>query len=298
MGTDRIHRATSPDGTTIAGRIHGQGPPLVLVPGGPVDGETCWSLLLPLLSQHYTCFALNTRGRSLSEDHPDHSQERLVQDVVAFVESIGDEVVLFGHSAGGVHALEATARTAALRTLALYEPTLTELADEELMARMDSALHRVGRAADEGRLSDAAQVFLEEVAQATDDELAVAAQTRAVDGMAPLVPVVLDEVAQAGAPHLSDHGLLARITVPVLILYGGRSWPLFRTVARYLQERLADARVRELPRATHLAPEFAPGPVAAELIQLLDEVSPTAAGLTEARPEQAAPSRRAASSWT
>ena len=90
--------------------------------------------------------------------------------------------------------------------------------------------------------------------------------------MAPLIPVVLDEVNQAGPPQLSDHGLLARITVPVLILRGGRSWPLFHTVAPYLQERLADARVREVPELAHLAPEFEPEPVAADLIQLLEEV--------------------------
>ncbi len=272
MGTDRIHRATSPDGTTIAGRVHGQGPPLVLVPGGPTDGETCWPLLLPLLSERYTCFALNTRGRSLSDDHSDHSHERLVEDVIAFVESIGDDVVLFGHSAGGVHALEAAAHTPALRALALYEPALSELADADVAARMGDALEQVGHAAQEGRLTDAAQTFLEEVAQATDDELAAAAKTRAVEGMAPLVPVVLDEVAQAGPPQLSDHGLLAHIRVPVLILYGGRSWPLFRTVARHLEERLADPRVREVPGVAHLAPEFEPESVAAELVQLLEEL--------------------------
>ena len=159
MDTDRIHRATSPDGTTIAGRVHGHGPPLVLVPGRPSDGETCWPLLLPLLTDRYTCFALNTRGRSLSDDHPDHSHERLVQDVTAFVESIGDRVMLFGHSAGGVHALETAARTSALRALALYEPALTELADEDVAARMGDALERVARAAEEGHLTDTAKLF-------------------------------------------------------------------------------------------------------------------------------------------
>jgi pimeloyl-ACP methyl ester carboxylesterase len=272
MDTDRIHRTNSPDGTTIAGRVHGQGPPLVLLPGGPSDGESCWPLLLPLLSNRYTCFALNTRGRSLSDDHPDHSHERLVEDVTAFVESIGDDVVLFGHSAGGVHALEAAARTSALRALALYEPALTELADEDVAARMGEAFERIDMAAHQGRLTDAAQTFLEEVAQATDGELAVAARVRAVDDMAPLIPIVLDEVAQAGPPQLSDHGLLAHITVPVLILNGSRSWPLFRTVTRYLQEQLPDARVREIPDLAHLAPEFEPEPVAAELTRLLDEV--------------------------
>jgi len=123
-------------------------------------------------------------------------------------------------------------------------------------------------------LTDAAQIFLEEVAQATEAELAIAAKLRAVEDMAPLIPVVLDEVAQAGPPQLSDHGLLAHIAVPVLILHGSRSWHLYRTIARYLGRRFADARVREIPGVAHLAPEYEPEPVAAELIQLLDELSP------------------------
>jgi pimeloyl-ACP methyl ester carboxylesterase len=52
-------------------------------------------------------------------DHPDHSRAQLVEDIVAFIESIDDAVVLFGHSAGGAHALEATANTAAVSALAL-----------------------------------------------------------------------------------------------------------------------------------------------------------------------------------
>jgi hypothetical protein len=34
-----VHRTISADGTEIAGRVHGQGPPLVLVHGGLGDGE-------------------------------------------------------------------------------------------------------------------------------------------------------------------------------------------------------------------------------------------------------------------
>ena len=97
---ERTHRAVSSDGTEIVGRVHGHGPPLVLLPGGPGDSETTWRFLLPLLREHFTCYAMDTRGRGLSVDHPDHSPERLADDIVAFAESIGEPVGLV--SAGNV----------------------------------------------------------------------------------------------------------------------------------------------------------------------------------------------------
>lgn len=270
MDTDRIHRAVSDDGTPIAGRVHGQGPPTVLVPGGPADGETGWPALLPLLTDRFTCFAINTRGRALSGDHPDHSRERLVEDVVAFVESIGEPVLLFGHSAGGTHALEAAAHTSAVGTLALYEPTLMELADEEMVAHFSNAFARVRRAAQEGRPADGAWVFVEDLAMANGDELALLSHADAARDMAPLVPVVLEEQAQSGLPRLSDLSLIERVTVPVLVLHGSHTHPFYRGVVEYLADRLADCRVHEIPGAGHLGPETEPGPVAAELVRLLE----------------------------
>lgn len=273
MDTDRIHRATSSDGTQIAGRVHGQGPPLVLVPGGPADGETGWKALLPCLTERFTCFAINTRGRALSGDHPDHSRERLVEDVVAFIESIGEAVLLFGHSAGGTHALEAAAHTSAVATLALYEPTLTELADEELFSQFSNAIARVRRAVDDGKPVDGARIFIEELAKANDTERALLSEVDAAQDMAPLVPVVLEEEAQSGLPQLSDLTLLERVTMPVLLLHGSRTHPFYTGVVDYLADRLVDCQVREIPDVGHLGPEIEPEPVSAELIRYFESTT-------------------------
>src|SRR6266508_3654173 len=70
---ERIHRAVSADGTEIAGRVQGLGPPLILVHGAYGDGEIAWKALLPYLTDRYTCYLPSTRGRGLSSDNPDHS---------------------------------------------------------------------------------------------------------------------------------------------------------------------------------------------------------------------------------
>ena len=60
---ERIHRAVSADGTEIAGRVQGHGPPLILVHGAYGDGEIAWKALLPYLTDRYTCYLPSTRGR-------------------------------------------------------------------------------------------------------------------------------------------------------------------------------------------------------------------------------------------
>ena len=100
LADDRIHRAISTDGTEIAGRVHGHGPPLILVHGAPHDGDIAWEALVPYLTDGYTCYLPSTRGRGLSDDNPDHSPPRLQEDVNAFVDSIGEQVCLVSWSAG------------------------------------------------------------------------------------------------------------------------------------------------------------------------------------------------------
>ncbi len=144
MTTERIHRAVSPDGTEIVGRLHGAGPPLVLVHGALADGDNCWGSLLPFLAERFTCYTPSLRGRGLSGDHPDLSPERLVEDVTAFVDSIGEPVALLGYSAGGVLALGVAARTTTVAAVAAYEPPAPEALGDHEAALLAQAGARIG----------------------------------------------------------------------------------------------------------------------------------------------------------
>jgi pimeloyl-ACP methyl ester carboxylesterase len=267
MEDTRIHQAISDDGTRIVGRVYGDGPPLVLVPGGPGDGDTSWRFLAPLLAERFTCYCPSTRGKGLSADHRDHSQDRLVADVMAFVDSIGEPVGLMGHSSGGVLALEATARSEAVTALALYEPAIFEELTEEHAARCESAITRAERAAREGRLTDASRIFFEDLALANDEELPVLEQGGVHDLVGGNIPALLRQIAHSGLPRLSNATVPAMITTPVLIVQGSNTHPFYAGVVPELAERLSDVQMVTVDGAGHLGPQLVPEPVAEELTQ-------------------------------
>ena len=148
MTGDQIHRAVSADGTEIAGRVQGQGPPLVLVHGPVHDGDIAWGALLPLLTDRFTCYLPSLRGRGLSGDNPDHSPPRshFQEDVNAFVDSIGEPVYLMGWSDGGSLALGAAAHSDAVAAVAAYEPAVWTLMREDDLARFGAAIEQATRA--------------------------------------------------------------------------------------------------------------------------------------------------------
>ena len=220
MNEKRIHRAVSADGTDIAGRVAGQGPALVLVHGGIGHGDLAWEALLPHLTNRYTCYLPSTRGRGLSGDHADHNPARLVEDVTAFVDSIGEPVCLLGWSGSGPWCLGAAARSSSVVAVAAYEPVVPGSGEAD-MARLGAALEKVGIAAADGRLVDAVRAFASGIC--TDDEVAALEKTTFFERWAGAVPALLNDLGQDMAyqgPRSIDPKSLEQVTVPVLVIRG------------------------------------------------------------------------------
>jgi pimeloyl-ACP methyl ester carboxylesterase len=280
MTDDRIHRAVSADGTEIAGRVQGQGPPLVLVHGPVHDGDIAWEALLPHLTDRFTCYLPSLRGRGSSGDNPDHSPPRshFQEDVNAFVDSIGKPVYLMGWSEGGSLALGAAAHSDAVAAVAAYEPAVWTLMREDDLARVGAAIEQQGEATADGRLLDAAHIFHHFVC--TDNEFA-ALDEDYLDRQARLFPLLMQEIQQGMAdegPQPTDPKVLGQIDAPVLVLLAQRTrlstW--FSDSAKHVAQHVADAHVRELPDVGHFAPLVAPEPVTKELISFLASVRQSA----------------------
>lgn len=276
----KVQQAVFKDGTRITGRIYGQGPPLVLIPAGPGDCETTWGKVLPYLGEHHTCYLLNTRGRGLSEDHPDHSPARQVEDIVAFTESIGEPVVVgeWGSFVGASWSFIAAQKTAAISAIATYDPLVLDIADEQNKNQIHQIFDRLGKSAADGRFTEAAKNFVNDMASYgyyTDEDMADGATTDFWMASAENSPMFLKELVQAdetGAINPADPSVLAKTTVPVLLLHGAQSHPMNIEFVKWVAEQIPNPHIRAIEGAGHYGPQTAPEAVAREFVQFFENI--------------------------
>jgi pimeloyl-ACP methyl ester carboxylesterase len=282
MTGERIHRVVSADGTEIAGRVAGDGPPLVLVHSAAHDGDIAWEAMLRHLTDRFTCYLPSLRGVGLSGDNPDHSPPRLQEDVTSFVDSIGEPVCLVGFSTSGPLVLGAAINGGAVAAVAVYDLLVGSVMRDEHLTSLGDMLAQMSAAAAEGRLVDAARTSHRH--SATDEEFA-ALEAGYLGGeyferCAPIVPAALQWVQQGAAydgPLATDPEMLAQIAAPVLVLRGQKTLPWLGTVLanseQHAARHVADLHVRQpLAGLGHYAPLLAPERIATELISFFELV--------------------------
>lgn len=280
---ERIHRTTSADGTEIVGRVLGDGPALVLVHGAIGDGEFAWEATLPHLTEHFTCYLPSTRGRGRSADRPDHTPPRFDEDVLAFVESVGEPVDLVGWSGSGGPVLGAAARSRAVAAVAAFEPVVIVppviAAAQADLGRLGAGIQRVGELARDGNLGAAAKAFFVMICN-EDEFAAIQAEPEVMRSWARGIPAML-RLLQADAayegPRVTDPDVLEQIDVPTLLLQGRNTalTTLFTEVNRYLGDHVRRAETRVIDGIGHFAPVLAPEKIAAELTSFFAPTSNT-----------------------
>ncbi|MFC5635719.1 alpha/beta fold hydrolase [Streptomyces bullii] len=119
---------TAPDGTTIAYHVTGDGPPLVCLPGGPMQ-DSVYLGDLGGLTAHRTLIRLDLRGTGRSaapQDPASYRCDRQVEDVEALREELNlDRLDLLAHSAGAnLAALYAARHPDRVARLALITPSV------------------------------------------------------------------------------------------------------------------------------------------------------------------------------
>jgi pimeloyl-ACP methyl ester carboxylesterase len=269
MSNQRTHYVTTTDRVTIGGTVHGDGPPLVFVHGMLADGDTDWQAMLPHLSGRFTCYLPSYRGRGLSGDHLDLSPGRMVDDILAYVDSIEAPTGLLGWSSGAYLALAvAAAQSDAVDAVAPLEPGILSLMDEHEQAAFGGAAARMGELATQGRLTAAARAFAGW--PFNDEEIATAADGGYFEAAARYVPNLLNLLQQWGSyegPTPDDPAVLGAISAPVLVLHGAHTKPFLAASARYVAERVPNARVHMIPGAGHAAPLTHPEALATALTE-------------------------------
>jgi pimeloyl-ACP methyl ester carboxylesterase len=245
-----MNRVVSRDGTPIAFDRTGTGPAIILV-----DGAFCSRSFGPtqklarLLSQHFTVFAYDRRGRGDSGDTAPYAVAREVEDLAAIIEEAGGSAYVFGASSGAALALEAAAGGLNITKLALYEPPFVD----DRSGRHTQADHRaqLERLVAADRRGDAVKYFMKDM---------VRAPALVVVMMRLMLPIwtKLKAVAHTlpyDAAVLGDWALpiarVASVRVPTLALDGEKSDPRLRRATRSVAETVPDAEYRSLKGQTH-----------------------------------------------
>ena len=110
------------NGTTIHFDRQGDGEPLIMIPFLTAD-HACFAFQLPAYAEDFSCYTLDLRGSGATSRGGDEcTMRQFVEDVAAFVDSIGTERVhLTGYSLGGAVALSfAAAYPEKVQSLSLH----------------------------------------------------------------------------------------------------------------------------------------------------------------------------------
>lgn len=252
--TVATHKETvrSKDGTRIGFARFGTGPGIVFVHGS-ISGRRDWFRVAEALSDRFTCYLMDRRGRGLSGyGNADYTIEREYEDIASVMGAAGPDACLVAHSYGATCALGAALLVPAKR-MVLYEPPLP-IHD----AIAGKALDAYRRASDEARFDEAMEIGLREFVRLPVAKIEAMKKLRMWPKLTALVPTWPRELeAMDGVGSSVEQ--YARIMCPTLILLGTESsrHP-FRDAAAALVNTMPNARIAPLQGQSHLALRLAP----------------------------------------
>ena len=254
----------SGDGTPIAHRRGGEGPPLLLVHGAAADHGR-WRPVLPAFEARFTVYAVDRRGRGSSGDAADYAIEREFADVAAVAEAIGGPVDLLGHSYGALCALEAARLTRSIRRLVLYEPPLA-LAGHAVYP--PGVLDRLDALLAAGDRDGVVATTMREVA-GLPAEVVAHLRTLPVWQARVAAAHTIPRELRATDAYRFDPARFRGLTVSTLLLLGGASPPTFGVATDAVAAALPDARVVVMPGQGHAAMDTGTELFAGEVVRFL-----------------------------
>jgi len=240
-----VEIVTAADGTRIALERTGSGAPVILI-GGAFNDRSTVAALAATLAPDFTAITYDRRGRGDSTNNDrdfDVNREfddlAAVIDLAAGIERAAGTVSVFGHSSGGVLAIEAALRGLPIERLAVYEPSyIPASARPEPGADL---YERLARLIGKDRRDDAVALFQTE---AVGLPAAMIEGMRASDfwgwftGLAHTLPY---DVALHG-DYEPPAARLAALRIPVLAVDGGQSPQWIRTGTRTVAETVPGGR--------------------------------------------------------
>jgi pimeloyl-ACP methyl ester carboxylesterase len=261
---------TSKDGTTIAFDKTGSGPAVILVNGAMQFRafDPFITKFAAMMSEHFTVYNYDRRGRGESEDTQPFAKEREIEDIQALVGDAGGQAMLLGFSSGAAVALDAAAATRVVTKVAVYEPPF--IVDDSRKPLPVNYVTHLNQLIAEGKRADAVRYFLTAAVDIPEEYLGGMEQSPGWDTMVGIAHTIAYDGAfvldvMQGKPLPTDRW--ANLTAPVLVIEGGDSITLFHTGADALAGVLKNASRATLPGQTHEVDPEVLAPVVTEFFK-------------------------------
>jgi pimeloyl-ACP methyl ester carboxylesterase len=250
--------ATSKDGTTIAYDREGRGPVVILVDGalGERKLDRRFKLMTGIserLSPRFTVINYDRRGRGESNEVGPFAVAREVEDIAALIEAEGGRAALCGFSSGGALALRAAGAGIGVAKVAVYEvPFMVDRDEKRPPADYGKRLDDLVGAGDR---NGAVKHFMRNAMGMPAPVVAMMRLMPAWKDMAATAHTLPYDWAALGEDNMQGDPLrpveFASITVPALVVRGGKSPSNLRKGSEALAGTLPDARLRVLEGISH-----------------------------------------------
>jgi pimeloyl-ACP methyl ester carboxylesterase len=246
-----MNTVTSKDGTKIAFDKRGQGPAVILV-----DGALCTRSfgskpeLVELLAQHFTVYSYDRRGKGESGDTLPYAVEREIDDIEALIDDAGRPASLYGHSSGAALILEAAIKLGnKVKALAMYEAPYND--DDQAQRAWKEYIAQLTELLAAGRRGDGVALFMKLVGM-PDDQIEAMRQAPVWPMFEALGPTLAyDHTAILGKDASVPAARAATLTIPVVVMSGGASYPFMTDTARALSRAIPHSELRTLAGQTH-----------------------------------------------
>jgi pimeloyl-ACP methyl ester carboxylesterase len=251
---------TSKDGTRIAFEKTGRGPAVILI-NGALSHRGLYGdrPLAARLSEHFTVYIYDRRGRGESTDAQPYAVEREIEDIEALLNDAGSSAYLYGVSSGAALALQAAAKLgpAKVTKLAIYEPPYGQ--ERQDFARQKQRVSELVRT---GQPGEAAAFFMS----------AIGTPPEALEGMkrSPEWEAIkkIDFTLAYDFAVLGDgavpQDIIKAIRVPTLVMNGDHSMDFMQPTADRIAALIPHPQRKTLKGQTHQVEAEAMAPVLVE----------------------------------
>jgi pimeloyl-ACP methyl ester carboxylesterase len=259
-----MQKVTSTDGTKIAYEKLGKGPAVILITGA-LASRSNYAKLAERLSQDFTVYYYDRRGRGDSGDTKPYAVKREIEDIKAIIDDAGGSAYVYGVSSGACLALEAAASLGdKTKKLAIYEPPYDEA--EGAAEKWKEYSSKVKKLVAADRSADAVEFHLKFVGL-PDAMITEMKASPAWEGMKALAPTIGYDIAVVGEDRSIPVERVATIKASTLVMDGGaslESMPFMRASADKLGRNIPNAQRRTIEGEDHSVDEKVLAPILKE----------------------------------